>query len=204
VTRAKKTSVPFIKIKTNVMKKNHIILPALAFMSLLCLISFRSGTDNFPGPKTSGMIKDWERAKVYTMEYLTAANEETIDFKPTPDMRSFGQQMLHLSEVNYGLGSAASGKTSPIAFGQLEKASDQYKSKEALTKAVMESYDFVISALKEFDESKMNETIKVFNTFEMSREAAFHKTFEHQTHHRGQTTVYLRLKGVTPPNEKLF
>jgi uncharacterized damage-inducible protein DinB len=30
------------------------------------------------------------------------------------------------------------------------------------------------------------------------------KAFEHQTHHRGQATVYLRLKGVTPPQEMLF
>jgi uncharacterized damage-inducible protein DinB len=30
------------------------------------------------------------------------------------------------------------------------------------------------------------------------------KGFEHQTHHRGQATVYLRLKGVTPPQEMLF
>jgi uncharacterized damage-inducible protein DinB len=186
------------------MKKNHIILPAVALVAVLSLISFRSITIDSPGPKTSAMIADWERAKAYTMEYLNAANEETIALKPTPDMRSFGQQMLHIAEANYGLGSAASGKKSPVAFGQLEKASDQYKSREALTKVVMESYDFVISALKEFDESKMNEPIKVFNNFDMNREAAFHKTFEHQTHHRGQTTVYLRLSGIKPPNEKLF
>jgi uncharacterized damage-inducible protein DinB len=43
----------------------------------------------------------------------------------------------------------------------------------------------------------------MFN-FEMTREVGFQKTFEHQTHHRGQTTVYLRLKGIKPPNEKLF
>ena len=30
------------------------------------------------------------------------------------------------------------------------------------------------------------------------------KCFEHQTHHRGQTTVYIRLAGGTPPAEKLF
>jgi len=28
--------------------------------------------------------------------------------------------------------------------------------------------------------------------------------FMHQTHHRGQCTVYLRLVGVHPPAEKLF
>lgn len=186
------------------MKKNQIIVVTLAAMAVVSLISFKSIKETTPGPKTSAMIADWERAKAYTLEYLNAANEETIGFKPTAEMRSFGQQMLHLSEVNYGLGSAASGKKSPVSFGQLEKASDQYKSKETLTKPVMESYDFVISALKEFDESKMDEPIKVFNNFDMTREAAFNKTFEHQTHHRGQTTVYLRLNGITPPNEKLF
>lgn len=174
----------------------------LALLAVVSLISFKSEKD-VSGPKTNVMIADWERAKAYTLEYLNAATQEAIAFKPTPDMRSFGQQMLHLSEANYVLASAASGKQSPVTFGQLEKASDQYKSKEALTKAVMESYDFVISALKEFDETKLNESIKVFN-FDMSREVAFSKVFEHQTHHRGQTTVYLRMSGIKPPNEKLF
>jgi len=30
------------------------------------------------------------------------------------------------------------------------------------------------------------------------------KIFEHQTHHRGQTTIYIRLQNITPPNERLF
>jgi uncharacterized damage-inducible protein DinB len=38
----------------------------------------------------------------------------------------------------------------------------------------------------------------------MSKRNALAKVFEHQVHHRGQTTVYLRLAGVTPPQEKLF
>jgi uncharacterized damage-inducible protein DinB len=33
---------------------------------------------------------------------------------------------------------------------------------------------------------------------------AITKAFEHQTHHRGQTTVYIRLAGAKPPQEKLF
>ena len=176
---------------------------ALAGMAMISLISFKPITDA-PGPKASAMLGDWERAKAYTMEYLNAVNDKTIALKPTPEMRTFGQQMLHLSEVNYQLAAMASGKESPVAFGQLEKASDKYESKEALTKAVMDSYDFVISALKNMDESKMGESVKVFNKFDMTREQAFNKVFEHQTHHRGQTTVYLRMSGVTPPNEKLF
>ena len=91
-----------------------------------------------------------------------------------------------------------------MSFGQLEKASDKYATKENLKKVVVESYDFLISALRETDESTMGEGIKMFNRFEMTRQQGFEKAFEHQTHHRGQTTVYLRLKGIKPPNEKLF
>ena len=39
---------------------------------------------------------------------------------------------------------------------------------------------------------------------EMTKGQALAKLFEHQTHHRGQTTIYIRLAGVKPPNEKLF
>lgn len=186
------------------MKEIQLSLMALALISL-ALVSFKPVNETpSPGPKIDAMITDWERAKAFTLEYIEAANEEVISFKPTLEMRTFGEQMLHLAEANYGFSSAASGKTSPIAFGQLQKAAADYKTKEALSKVVTDSYDFVISALKELDESKLGEPIKMFNRFDLSRETAFIKAFEHQTHHRGQTTVYLRLKGIKPPNEKLF
>ncbi|HYH03497.1 MAG TPA: DinB family protein, partial [Bacillota bacterium] len=39
---------------------------------------------------------------------------------------------------------------------------------------------------------------------DMSKRTAWAKVFEHQAHHRGQTTVYLRLAGIKAPEEKLF
>lgn len=186
------------------MRKSQFPVTMLCLLAAVSLGSFNSMKEDAPSTKVDAMVKNWERAKAYTLEYLSASTEEVIAFKPTAEMRSFGQQMLHLAEANYGFGSAASGKASPVSFGALEKASDQYKTKDALSKAVMESYDFMIGALKDMDESRMGESIKMFNRFDMTREEAFEKAFEHQTHHRGQTTVYLRLKGVTPPNEKLF
>lgn len=186
------------------MRKSQIPVMMLCFFAVVSLGSFNVMNELSPSVKVDAMVKDWERAKAYTQEYLNASTEEVIAFKPTSEMRTFGQQMLHLAEANYGFGSAASGKASPVSFGALEKASDQYKTKEALSKAVMDSYDFMIGALRDTDKTRMTESIKMFNRFEMTRDEAFQKAFEHQTHHRGQTTVYLRLKGVTPPNEKLF
>ena len=76
--------------------------------------------------------------------------------------------------------------------------------KAELTKVVMESYDFVVATIKGIDESKLGNTVKMFNKWETTVEDGLNKAFEHQTHHRGQTTVYLRLKGIKPPAEKLF
>jgi len=186
------------------MKTAKNILIAFAIVaSVSTLLSFLDSERKAPSStKPDQMVADWVRAKAYTEQYLTASTDEVINFKPTPEMRTFGEQMLHLAEANYGLASAASGKANPITWGALEK-SDQYKTKAAVTKAVMDSYDFVIAAAKEMNEQKLAEPVTVFK-HDMTRGVAMEKVFEHQTHHRGQTTVYLRLKGITPPNEMLF
>jgi uncharacterized damage-inducible protein DinB len=148
------------------------------------------------------LVKDWERAKEYTKEYLDAMPEDGIGFKPTPEIRSFAEQMLHLTQGTIGMISAATGKERIYKDKNLEK-SDEFKTKAALIKVVMEGYDFAIEGVKAMDAAKLDEMVKRGN-FELSKLTWINKAFEHQTHHRGQCTIYLRLKGVTPPNEKLF
>lgn len=148
------------------------------------------------------MVKEWERAKAYTKEYLDAMPADKYSLKPTPEMRSFADQMLHLADGNFGISALAAGVQSPVGMGAMEKTAD--KSKDNVTKLVMDSYDFVIKTLKGMKPAQMNEDVKLFDRFVMSRGMAFTKVFEHQTHHRGQGTVYIRLAGATPPQEKLF
>jgi uncharacterized damage-inducible protein DinB len=174
-------------------------------LAIVAIASFSFKSADSPPPSTEQVkqvVADWERAKAYTLEYLKAANDEVITFKPTAEMRTFGQQMLHLTEANYGFAAAVSGKPSPVAFGSLEK-SDQYNTKAALTKVVTEGYDFVIAAAKGLNDQQLAEKVKIFD-MDVPRGLALAKVFEHQTHHRGQSTVYLRLKGVKPPDEMLF
>lgn len=172
----------------------------IIFSALFFLIS---GITNFS--KAQGrmvqLIKEWQRAKEYTNEYLKAMPDSEYSFKPTAEMRSFAEQMLHLTDANYGIVSAATGEMAPEK--ELEKNTTD-KSKENVTKIVMAGYEFVINSIGKLPENRLSENIKLFNQFEMSREMALAKAFEHQTHHRGQTTVYLRLAGVKPPQEKLF
>jgi uncharacterized damage-inducible protein DinB len=183
------------------MKTMKSALPAaIAVLPLVLLLSF--GPRN-PHTSTDQMLSDWERAKTFTREYLDAATEDTYSFKPSSEMRSFGEQMLHLAEANYGLVNMINGTKGAHDFGTLEK-SGKYKTKAEVTQAVMDSYDYVISSIKSTEAAKMSGMVKVFNAFDLTREVTFAKAFEHQTHHRGQATVYLRLKGITPPQEKLF
>ncbi|MGX5819284.1 DinB family protein [Chitinophaga lutea] len=145
--------------------------------------------------------KEWERAKAYTLEYLTAMPDSGYGFKPTADIRSFAEQMLHLADANYMFGATALGEKPPVMG--LEKSTTD-KSKANVTKLVLDSYDYMISAVNKLPVAQYGEKVKLFGQFELTKGAAFAKGFEHQTHHRGQTTIYLRLEGVKPPQEKLF
>ena len=151
----------------------------------------------------ANMIKDWERAKIYTTEYIDAMPEDGINFKATPEVRSFAEQFLHLTNGTVWLISNGTGATSTYAGKDLEKLPEYKASKAALLKVVLDGYDYAISAIKGLNTKKYAEKFKS-GQMETERINWINKAFEHQTHHRGQTTIYLRLKGVTPPAEKLF
>jgi uncharacterized damage-inducible protein DinB len=176
-------------------------MKAIRLFTLSC---FLLGTINFAWAQGSieEMVKDWERAKAYTKEYLETMPESGYALKPTPEVRSFAEQMLHLTDANYAFAGQASGVKGPDSPGGFEKTTD--KSKENVTSIVMAGYDFVIENLKKMKPEQMGEKVKIFDRFEMTKGSAFAKCFEHQTHHRGQTTVYIRLAGAKPPQEKLF
>lgn len=185
---------PILKFKSNKMKKIKLF-----FCGILMLCSFQTVLAQ---NSKDVMIQEWERAKIYTKEYLDAMPADKYDLKPTPEMRSFAEQMLHLTDANYSFSSTVTGAKSPFGMGEAEKTAD--KSKENVSKIVLAGYDYVIESIKNTSTEQLNETVKLFGRFEMTKGMAFNKCFEHQTHHRGQTTVYIRLGGAKPPQEKLF
>ena len=158
--------------------------------------------------RVNQMLKDWERAKKYTMAYLDSSNDKSVAFKTSEKTpRTFGAQMLHLADANYGLGQVGTGKPTEMKFGMLEK-NDQIKTKAELTKAVMDSYDYVIAGIKDMNDQTLLDTcsIQLAPNFKptMTKGEMINKLFEHQTHHRGQAAQYLRAQGLTPPQEMLF
>ncbi|MGH9754112.1 MAG: DinB family protein [Blastocatellia bacterium] len=144
---------------------------------------------------------NWKRARKWTLDYIDAMPENAMAFKPTPEIRGFAEQMLHLAFWNYAIAEAVGGKVSPYGKKQetLEQR-DDVKTKGALRKVVEESYDNLLAAIAGMDEAKMLEQVPLFNT-KMTRLTVLTLALDHQAHHRGQTTIYIRLKGLTPPPE---
>jgi uncharacterized damage-inducible protein DinB len=149
------------------------------------------------------MVKDWERAKAYTVDYLNTMPAEKYSFKAVDSIRSFAQQMLHLAQGNLYLMSTATDQPPPsFLMSDLEHSATAQK-KDSVMYYVTTSYDYCTNAVKSLSLTKWGEKKKFF-TFEETRLALMAKTFEHQTHHRGQATIYIRLQGIKPPDERLF
>lgn len=150
------------------------------------------------------MVKDWERGKAYTIDYLNTMPANKYSFKAHDSIRSFAQQMLHLAAGNVFLTMTATDAPPPgwLSFTLEQRVSAQQK--DSVVYYVSSSYDYVINAVKSSDINKWGEKKKVFNQFDETRFAILNKAFEHQGHHRGQTTIYIRLLGIKPPEERLF
>lgn len=149
------------------------------------------------------MVADWQRAKAYTVDYLNAMPADKYSFQPVDSIkRNFAQQMLHLASGNILLMSKATDATPPSFFGYDIEHSAGAQSKDSVMYYVTASYDYCINAVQNSDVNKWGEILDA--GMKLTRYALMNKAFEHQTHHRGQCTIYIRLQGIRPPQERLF
>ena len=187
------------------MKKLYSI-SLLIFVVLISTVSTSFSQATIPGDSIKSMlVKEWQRAKDYTQEYLKAMPANKYSFRATDSVRTFAQQMLHITQANMFLVSTATGEKASYSGPDLEK-SPGAQSADSVMYYVNTSYDFAINAIKKLPASSLMQTatLNMGRSITETRLTWLLKSFEHQTHHRGQTTIYLRMAGVHPPNERLF
>jgi uncharacterized damage-inducible protein DinB len=148
------------------------------------------------------MVKDSERAKKYTEAYLETMPANRYSAKIVDSIRTFSEQMLHLALANISLVSAGTGAQRIFPGFNMEKSAGA-QSKDSVTYYVNASYDYAINIIKSMDAAQLGEHVKRGGLDE-TKFSWLNKAFEHQTHHRGQCTIYIRLQGIKPPNEMLF
>lgn len=183
----------------------------LLFGLLLLLCSFTvTAQDSLSITLKQQMLKEWQRAKVYTQQYLEAMPADKYGFHPVDSVRTFAQQMLHLAQANAGLVSIGTGYRSPAAqvfYNPNFEKTPTIQNKDSVVYYVNKSYDVAIDAIKNLDFTKITEVISwnmPGGKRTTTRLGWLMKAFEHQTHHRGQCTVYFRVAGLHPPGELLW
>jgi uncharacterized damage-inducible protein DinB len=148
------------------------------------------------------LVADFERGKTLSLAYIEAMPEDQFSFKPTEGSRSFAEQMLHGAQGTIGLAANGTGEVAIYKDMNIEKEA-AFHTKSEVRRLVTESFDFAIAGIQNMDPSKLEEIV-VRGPFTVSRLGWIQKANEHAGHHRGQCAIYLRLKGITPPDYKLF
>jgi uncharacterized damage-inducible protein DinB len=122
--------------------------------------------------------------------------EENYSFKPTPDVRSFGQLVGHVADANYMFCSQASGEANPVKGIEKTKTS-----KADLVSAIKDAVAYCNKTFDGMTDARGSEMVKFFN-FNLAKLTLLSLNTAHTDEHYGNMVTYLRLKGIVPPTSE--
>jgi uncharacterized damage-inducible protein DinB len=122
--------------------------------------------------------------------------EENYSFKPTPEVRTFGQLVGHVADASYMFCSQAIGETNPSKGIEKTKTS-----KADLVTALKDGVAYCNKAFDSMTDAKGSEMVKLFN-FNLAKLTVFSINTAHTDEHYGNMVTYLRLKGIVPPTSE--
>jgi uncharacterized damage-inducible protein DinB len=122
--------------------------------------------------------------------------EENYSFKPTPEVRSFGQLVGHVADASYMFCSQAMGEPNPSK--DIEKTKT---SKAALVAALKDGVAYCNKAFDSMTDAKGSQMVKLFN-FDLAKLTVLSLNSAHTDEHYGNMVTYLRLKGIVPPTSE--
>ncbi len=162
----------------------------LSLFTLLLTLSFSTVTAQ--DEAASEILTKWKNAAQYTINLIDSMPAEHFDFKPTPEIKSFSEQVTHIVDNMTWL------SNSYLGAEKFEKQEPTTKAEhiEYMRKACAYAGQAMEAALKNPDLLK---TEQKFFAGPMTGRQIVRLMHDHVTHHRGQLIIYLRLKGIKPP-----
>ena len=139
------------------------------------------------------LVKHWKVSSEFTMQVAKAMPAESYGFKPVPAEFSFGRLMAHIASANLGACAMASGMQKPATPEKIAAFLKDQNASET-------DRDSILAFLG--DSMSQEKLLAIAGTpnRKMTGFEWLWAYFTHTAHHRGQAEVYLRLKGITPPN----
>jgi uncharacterized damage-inducible protein DinB len=149
------------------------------------------------------LAKHWKTTGEFTLAVANAMPESGYTFRPTPEEMSFGELMAHIAAANRGACAVASGLTAPALPAKIaDWSKDSLKAevdKGTAVQFLTDTFAFCNKAVAEAPASRMDTVVGPADR-KLTGSEWFWSYFTHTAHHRAQAEVYLRLKGIKPPD----
>jgi uncharacterized damage-inducible protein DinB len=137
---------------------------------------------------------DWARSVRLLTTTAEAMPEDKWSYKSTPAQRSFGEQVMHIVQIDQKLLAGLGGKT-PAPTINLKATT-----RADVLDALRQSLAYGEAVIKEFDDQGLLERVPgMFLGASASRVRLINFSMSHSQDVYGQMVVYLRLNGITPP-----
>lgn len=147
------------------------------------------------------LVKHWKVTGDFTIAVAKMMPADQYGFRPVPVELSFGQLMVQIGAANVNACTLASGMARPTVPPNLAAALKDEKidvDKDAAVKFLSDTFDFCNKAVASMTPEKMDAVVGT--TRKMTGFEWLWSYFTHTAHHRGQAEVYLRIKGIKPPD----
>ena len=191
----------------------YLVFRTLFVASLLTTVSFGLAACNTPiddsvtpveesaaeesaameeGALAAVVLKDWEDLKTAMMDFGNAMPAENFDFKPTDELRNFGEQLMHVASAHlFYMGNLDTDAARPDFGEPVEKAD--------VLQALSDSFDFGTEILSGQTDASLREMVDGGYLGESNRARIAYMAMIHTRQEYGVMTVYLRLNDIVPP-----
>ncbi len=174
-----------------------ILLPAIAVILLSAAVVVAQNPAQTPAdPLVSGQKASDSRVKDYLIRAAEKMAEENYSFKPSADVRSFGQILGHIADAQYLFGSALLGEKNP------EPGIEKNKTTKAdLVQALKDAFAYSNKVYDGLTDAQAAQMVTFFGRQQPKLNILWANT-AHNNEHYGNLVTYLRIKGVVPPSSE--
>lgn len=172
---------------------SRILCSAVLCLAIPAAVSAQMGQQQ---AAPDGFRLMYEIAKGNITKSAEQVAETNYGFKPTPEVRTFGQLFGHIANANFMICSMSSGLANP------SKADHEKSTAKAdLQRALADSFAFCDQAWGAVTAANAGEPVDLFG-MKHTRASGMSFNTAHIWEHYGNLVTYMRLKGMVPPSSQ--
>ena len=166
---------------------------ALLLLAAAAAPAFAQASSN---PATAAARQVWEGTRNYITQSAADVPENLYSFRPTPDVRTFGEIIGHVAGAQYMFCAVVLGEKVP-AEDAVEKTA---KTKAALVDALKKSNDYCARAYATTDQANVA-MVDLFGE-QRTKLHALMQNASHDAEHYGNLVTYMRINKIVPPSSR--